>query len=163
MREKLNNLLPPLASRFTAIRRSLNGNLICYTLGTPTSTIESLEEWSPEIEYKAIRINAEDKWTQRIVYMASPCTSATIFEAELKEYNPGISLAANPRLLSPTVAPLLFPGEREILTSVFAFATYRRLADYNMRPPSQAPGKERPPKGQTAFPDMGEGKTESNS
>jgi len=109
LREKLNNLLPPHASRFTAIRRSYQGNLICYTLGKPTSTIESFEEWSAAIEYKAIRINAEDKWTRRIFYMASPGTSATILEAELKEYNPGIPLAASPHLLSPTVALLLFP------------------------------------------------------
>ena len=134
LREKLNNPLPKHASRFTAIRRCHKGNLICYTLGKPTSTIESFEEWSAAIEYKAIRINAEDKWTRRILYMLHDCSSATILEAELKEYNPRIPIAASPHLLSPTVALLLFPCEREIPTSVFTFATYRRLADYNTLP-----------------------------
>ena len=113
------------------------------------------------IGYKAIRINAEDKWTRRIFYRASPCPSATVFVAELKEYNPGIPLAASPRLLSPTVALLLFPCKREIPTSVFDFATYRRLADYNMRPPPTRE-KKRQPKGQSSFPGEGEGKTESD-
>ena len=67
--------------------------------------------------------------------MASSGSSGTILEAELKEYNPGIPPAASPHLLSPTVALLLFPCESEIPTSVLAFATYRRLADYNTRPP----------------------------
>ena len=66
--------------------------------------------------------------------MASPYTSATILEVELKEYNPGIPLIASPRLLSPTVVPLRFSFELEISISIFAFATCQPLADYNIRP-----------------------------
>ena len=88
-----------------------------------------------------MRINGEDKWTWRSVYMASPCSSATILQAELKEFNPGILLAASPHWLSPTVALLLLACKQEIPTSVFAFAPSRCLADYNMRPPLEGERK----------------------
>ena len=44
-----------------------------------------------------------------------------------------MQLATIPRLLTPTVALLLFPTEQEATHHVFAFATYRRLASYLVR------------------------------
>jgi len=133
LREKLNAMLPPHASRFTAIRRSQKGNLVCYTLSHPSSTISCFEEWSGGIEFDAIWINAEDKWLRRILYLPHACPTASILEAELTAYNPGLHLASSPRLLSPTVALLLFPSDRKQPEHIFVFATYPKLANYILR------------------------------
>jgi hypothetical protein len=55
----------------------------------------------------------------------------------LKEFNPELRLATQPRLLTPTVALLLFSTEIETPQHVFAFATYRQLASYQARTPTE--------------------------
>ena len=55
----------------------------------------------------------------------------------MKEFNPELQLATQPRLLTPTVALLLFSTETETPQHVFAFATYRRLASYQARTPTE--------------------------
>ena len=133
LRETLNQLLPTHCSRFTALRRSRKGNLVCYTQGNPRTTIESFEIWASGIPFGAIRVNAEEKWARRILYLSTPCTSAFELEEELKQFNQGLLLTMTPRLLTPTVALLLFPSEEETPQHLFAFATYRRLASYRIR------------------------------
>ena len=137
LREKLNRLLPDHCARLTTIQRSQKGNLVCYTLGDPSTTIESFEVWSPGIPFGAIRINAEERWARRILYLENTCPSATLLEEELKQCNPHLRLMMTPRLLTPTVALLLFSSEEEAPEHLFAFATYRRLASYRTRTPAE--------------------------
>ena len=133
LRETLNALLPKGCPRFTAIRRSRKGNLICYTLGNPIRTINSFDIWASAVPFRATRVNAEDKCARRILYLSHPCTSTASLDSELRQSNPELQLATTPRLLTPTVALLLFPSEQEAPHHVFAFATYRRLASYLVR------------------------------
>ena len=133
LRETLNALLPKGCPRFTAIRRSRKGNLICYTLGNPIRTINAFDIWASAVPFRATRVNAEDKCARRILYLSHPCTSAASLDSELRQFNPELQLATIPRLLTPTVALLLFPSEQEAPHHVFAFATYRRLASYVVR------------------------------
>ena len=137
LREKLNRLLPQHCARLTAIQRSRKGNLICYTLGDPSTIIQSFKVWFPGIPFGAIRINAEERWARRVLYLGNKCPSATLLEEELKKCNPHLRLMMTPRLLTPTVALLLFPSEEEAPEHLFAFATYRRLAGYRTRTPAE--------------------------
>ena len=120
-----------------AIRRFRKGNLVCYTLGNLTTTIKAFEAWAPGIPFGAIQVNAKEKLAWRILYLSQPCTSAILLDTELKEFNPELQLATQPRLLTPTVALLLFSTETETPQHVFAFATYRRLANYQARTPTE--------------------------
>lgn len=122
LQENLNRLLPHGCSRFTGIRRSRKGNLICYTVGGPTRAMECLEQWSSGVSFRAIRINAEDKWLRRILYLEIECHSTTILSQELHQSNPGMKLATTPQLLSPTVALLCFTERATVREDIFAFA-----------------------------------------
>ena len=133
LRDSLNGLLPKECSKFTAIRRSWKGNLVCYTLGDSTTTIKAFETWAPGIPFGAIQVNAKEKWARRILYLSQPCTSAFLLNTELREFNTELRLATNPQLLTPTVALLLFSTEIEAPQHVFAFATSWRLASYQAR------------------------------
>ncbi|RPA93234.1 hypothetical protein L873DRAFT_79659 [Choiromyces venosus 120613-1] len=130
LRETLNAVFSDNCSKFTAIQQSRKGNLICYTLGDPSTTIDCFHVWSIGLPLQAIRINTEDKWVRRILYLQTPCLSTIQLDAELKQYNPKLKLATASRLLSPTVA-LLFLRNEEMPEHVFVFATYKRLAPYN--------------------------------
>jgi len=124
LRETLNALLPKGCPRFTAIRRSRKGNLICYTLGNPTPTITSFDIWARAVPFRATWINAEDKCARLILYLSHPCTSTANLDSQLRQFNPELQLATTPRLLTPTVALLLFPSEQGAPHHGFAFATY---------------------------------------
>ena len=67
----------------------------------------------------------EERWAQRILYLEYTCPSATLLEEELKQCNPRLQLMMTLRLLTPTVALLLFPSEDEAPEYLFAFATYQ--------------------------------------
>ena len=130
--ELLNQLLPTHCSSFTALRRSRQGNLLCYTQSNPHTTIVSFTIWASGIPFEALPVNAQEKWAFWILYLSTPCTSASKLEDQLKQFNPGLLLTITPQVLTPTVALLLFPTEENILQHVFAVATYRRLASYRV-------------------------------
>ena len=83
--------------------------------------------------FRAIRVNAEEAWARRILYLSTPCTSALEQEEELKQFNPGLLLTMTPRLFTPPITLTLFPSEEETPQHVFAFVTYRRLASYRVQ------------------------------
>lgn len=84
--------------------------------------MKCLEQWSSGVSFGAIRINVEDKWLRRILYLEIECHSTTILSQELHQSNPGMKLATTPRLLSPTVALLCLTERATVREDIFAFA-----------------------------------------
>ncbi|RPA93760.1 hypothetical protein L873DRAFT_1511132 [Choiromyces venosus 120613-1] len=138
LRDKLNNLLPNNCSRFTGIRRSQKGNLVCYTLGDPSNTIKCFLVWPPGIPFKPIQVNAENQWEHRILYLSQPCHSNADLYEELNHYNSSLRLASSPWLLSPKVALVFFTCITDIPEYIFTYGSRYWLASYRAKTPAQA-------------------------
>ncbi|RPB00477.1 hypothetical protein L873DRAFT_818130 [Choiromyces venosus 120613-1] len=131
----LNKLLPARCAQFAGIWRSQNVNLICYTKGDPGDIIKSFENWAHGILFGTIRINMEERFVRRILYLRNLCSSPSDLNDELHQSNSSLQLAAPSQLLSLYVVLLFFPDTMLIPDHLFAFASYQRLVNYCLQTP----------------------------
>ncbi|KAG0642110.1 hypothetical protein HOY80DRAFT_1134757 [Tuber brumale] len=112
-----------------AIQRSRKGNLILYTSRKAPEIIQISSPWLRLIPYGAMQ-NNEARWSRRILYLSSPCTSDASLNQELHEWNKNLKLASPARLLTAIVALLFFKSDTDEPVDLYIFATCKRLNEY---------------------------------
>ena len=116
-----------------AIRRSHRGNLIFYASGNTAHLVSVSESGLYCLPFGEARINNENQWKCKILYLFFPCESSEILNGELQTSNPTLHLAAPARLLTPTVDLLYFGNSTYVPEHLYVFATYKGLQEYRTR------------------------------
>ena len=131
LREAINQSLPTTCpARVVAIRRSRWGNLIFSASDDPAHLVSVSESWLYCLPFGEARINNENQWKRKILYLSFPCESSDILNEELQTSNPTLYLAAPAGLLTPTVALLYFGNSIYVPEHLYIFATYNWLQEY---------------------------------
>ena len=131
LREAINKSLPTTCpARVVAIRRSHRGNLIFHASGDIAHLVSVSESWLYCLPFGEARINNENQWNRKILYLSFPCESSDILNEELQTSNPTLHLAAPARLLTPKVALLYFGNSTYVPEHLYVFATYKGLQEY---------------------------------
>ena len=116
-----------------AIRHSHQGNHIFYVSGDTAYLISVSESWLYCLPFGEARINNENQWKRKILYLSFPCESSDILNEKLQTSKPTLHLAAPARLLTPTVALLYVGNSTHVPEHLYVFATYKALQEYRTR------------------------------
>ena len=144
LREAINkSLLTTCSAKVVAIRRSHQGNLIFYASSDTAYLITVSKSWLHCLPFGEVRINNENEWKRKILYLSFQCHSPDTLNLELQNSNPTLHKAAPTQLLTPTVALVYFPDSTHPPEHLYVFTTYKELHEYQTRTLEEAKAAKR--------------------